>query len=285
MTAIHQKTLPNLIVIGTQKGGTTSMHYYLNQHPQIAMSRVKELNFFIQERAWEKGLEWYMSHFSSVADIHGESSPNYTAYPIFKRVPERIASVVPDAKLIYILRDPVERMISEYLHFYAEGWEDRSLEDVFAHVDNTHYHYRSQYYMQLEQYLSYFPRTQILILTQENLARQRLQALQGVFRFLGVDDSFDHSIFRISMHRTRFKRRKTPFGIRLRKNLFLQRWLQALPYRIRGPFSFVLYFPFSRKISTPVLNKELRQTVADFLQDDIHHLRENTGLTFERWSV
>lgn len=115
--------LPNLIVIGAHKCATTSLHYYLGLHPQISMSREKELNFFIKERNWYKGIEWYKSNFTTKAMIYGESSPNYTNYPFFMGVPERMCSVVPEAKLIYIVRDPIDRVISHYVHNYANSHE------------------------------------------------------------------------------------------------------------------------------------------------------------------
>ena len=123
-------TLPNLIVIGTQKGETSSLHYYLSLHPQICMSREKELNFFISERDWsnwKRGVEWYKKKFIGKAQIYGESSPNYTNYPRYDQVPKRMHSIVPEAKLVYILRDPIKRIISHYMHKYSKGKENRSL--------------------------------------------------------------------------------------------------------------------------------------------------------------
>src|ERR687898_136777 len=73
--------LPNLVVLGAQKCGTSGLHFYLDLHPEIAMSMPKELNFFIEERGWPRGTDWYMQHFDPDAPIRGESSPNYTTYP------------------------------------------------------------------------------------------------------------------------------------------------------------------------------------------------------------
>jgi len=108
--------LPNLIIIGAMKCATTSLHYYLNLHPQISMSEEKELDFFIHKNNWHKGIEWYKTNFTGNASVYGESSPNYTKYPFFNGVPERMHAVVPDAKLIYVVRDPIERIISHYIH-------------------------------------------------------------------------------------------------------------------------------------------------------------------------
>src|SRR5947208_13622101 len=97
--------LPNLVVIGAQKCGTSGLHYYLSLHPEISMSKPKELNFFIAERNYPRGLDWYRAHFDPTAKVRGESSPNYTAYPLHVGVPERMHSIVPDAKLLYLVRD------------------------------------------------------------------------------------------------------------------------------------------------------------------------------------
>ena len=159
-------TLPNLIIIGAQKCATTSLHYYLNLHPEISMSKGKELNFFVSEYNWYKGVEWYKSNFIGTARIHGESSPSYTDYPFLKGVPERMYSIVPKVKLIYILRDPIDRIISQYVQWYTRRGENRTLEDGLKHLDNTNrYIRRSKYFMQLKQYLDYFPRSNILIIT------------------------------------------------------------------------------------------------------------------------
>jgi len=91
--------LPNLIVIGAQKSGTTSLHHYLSLHPEIMMSKHKELNYFNEELNWKKGLAWYKSHFIGEAKIYGESSPHYTFYPLYKGVAQRMYSIIPEAKL------------------------------------------------------------------------------------------------------------------------------------------------------------------------------------------
>ena len=189
-------TLPNLIIIGAMKCATTSLHYYLNLHPEISMSKEKELNFFIpqydwyQRGNWHRGVEWYRSHFASTTKIQGESSPNYTYRPFFGGVAERMHAVVPGAKLIYILRDPIERIISQYIHQYAGEKEDRSISEALANFKRNFYISRSLYAMQLEEFLNFFPQSQILVITQEDLQRQRQQTLQTVFRFLNVDPAF-----------------------------------------------------------------------------------------------
>src|SRR3954451_85173 len=119
--------LPNVVVIGGLKCGTTSLHHYLNLHPQIEMSRPKELNFFVAELNWPLGTEWYASHFSRQAPVGVESSPRYTSRPRFEGVAERIRSVLGEVRLIYVVRGPIDRMLSHYLHNVGGGYEHRAL--------------------------------------------------------------------------------------------------------------------------------------------------------------
>jgi hypothetical protein len=109
-------TLPTFLGIGTVKGGSSSMYYYLKAHPMIFMSEPKELQFFVAELNWDRGLEWYERHFAGAEAFAaaGEFSPGYTQHPHLSGVPKRIASVLPDVRLVYFVRDPIERMRSHY---------------------------------------------------------------------------------------------------------------------------------------------------------------------------
>ena len=131
--------LPNLVIIGGMKCGTTSLHYYLSQHPEIYMSRDKELDFFIEEKNWHKGIEWYESQFNVQAKVIGETSPNYTCRHCFPGVPKRMNELLPDAKLIYLVRHPIKRIVAHYLHNYSEGLESRDLEETLLDSETNQY--------------------------------------------------------------------------------------------------------------------------------------------------
>ena len=193
--------LPNLIVIGAQKCGTSVLHYYLSLHPEVSMSKPKELNFFIEERNWPRGIDWYKSQFDADARVRGEASPNYTAFPQHQGVPERMASVVPDAKLIYMVRDPLERIAAHWVHNYAKRREKGTLAETLMHP-NTSYVTRSKYAMQLERFLEHYPKEQVLVFQQSELRHKRMETLRQVFDFVGVDAAFDHPRFEQERHRT-----------------------------------------------------------------------------------
>jgi hypothetical protein len=180
--------LPNLIVIGAMKCGTTALHRYLDLHPEIAMSEPKELNFFSGPTGnWHKGVGWYAARFRP-APVRGEASPGYTS-PSFPEAAERMARVVPEARLVYAVRDPVERAVSQYLHHRADGTERRPISEALLDPASQ-YLARSRYYERLEPYLARFPRERIFILAREDLASERRATLRALYRFAGVDDLF-----------------------------------------------------------------------------------------------
>ena len=284
-TSIMAKSgkLPNLIIIGAMKCATTSLYYYLSQHPQIFMSRKKELNFFVQEDNWAQGVDWYRSQFTGTAKIYGEASPHYTNYPFYSGVAERMAAVVPEAQLIYLLRDPVERTLSHYVNNFATNREHRTFAEAMADFHDNLYLNRSLYYMQLEQYLHYFPRSQILLLTQEELYAERKKTLATVFHFLAVDSSFWTEKFYRLEHRSSAKRRKTAVGLGLARLPI--RFLQYLPPHVRWQCERLLYLPFSRGVEKPHPSPELRRRLIDHFQDDSRRIQAYAGRKFAGWCV
>jgi hypothetical protein len=265
--------LPNMVIIGAQKCGTTALHYYLLQHPQVSMSQPKELNFFIEELNWRKGEDWYRRHFDPEAKIRGESSPDYTAHPWYAAVPERMHSLIPDAKLIFVVRDPVERIRAQWIHNYSNRAQSKPLGPSVLEPGST-YIPRSSYYMQLERYLQYYPLSQVLVLDQDELLGRRRESLRWVFRFLGIDDGFWHPRFRSLALETANRRRRTPLGVFLADRLPPRLWRRL---RNRAPFSY----PFEHT----EMDDELRAKLAEALHDDVARFRELTGRRFPNWSV
>jgi hypothetical protein len=188
--------LPNLIVIGAMKCATTALHRYLDAHPDIAMAAPKEMNFFVgaadrddgwHRGNWHRGLDWYAAQFPD-APVRGEASPSYTS-PSFPDAAERMARVIPDARLILLVRDPVDRAISQYRHHRAEGTERRPLDEALLDPASQ-YLDRSRYHACLAPYLERFPREHIAVCLQEDLLARRRETVARIYRFAGVDDAF-----------------------------------------------------------------------------------------------
>ena len=168
--------LPNLIVIGAAKCATNSLHSYLDAHPDIRMSTVKEPNFF-QDPDHLDRLGHYAEQFVGGAAIAGESSTVYTKYPSVPGVPESMFDLVPRARLIYIVRDPVERALSAFVEAKSHGNEPREVEEAFASLDDAVNSYTagSKYALQMSRYLLHFGREQLLILDKDELSAHPLE--------------------------------------------------------------------------------------------------------------
>ncbi len=210
---------PSFIVIGAGRSGTTSLHHYLKQHPDIFMSTPKETNFFAYDgtqpppsqanprdarnlhpvRTWEE----YRALFANASEAQaiGEASPRYLRDPA---VPGRIRRSLPEAKLVAILRDPVARAYSSYLMYVREGLETRSFAEAVRdeqhgrnrdHVSGQwHYLAVGFYYRHLARYLREFPRERILVCLHEDLCHDTRGLLKSIFGFLNVDDGFEPDV-------------------------------------------------------------------------------------------
>jgi hypothetical protein len=190
-TGEGRSTRPTFIVIGAMKAGTTSLWHHLRSHPQVFMSSTKELRYFIAERNWHLGPDWYRAQFADAGNAVavGEASPDYTLGHAFQGVPGRMADLIPDARLIYLLRDPVKRLRSHYLERLRVGDETRPPERAIR--ENPGYVRGSCYMWQLERFLDHYPRDQILLVTSESLRDSRSETLRSIFAFIGVDPGWD----------------------------------------------------------------------------------------------
>ena len=185
----HPLHRPNLFIIGAMKSGTTSLHEYLNTHPQIAMSETKEPGYFVEELSLRKGEAWYLDLFARDDRFRyrGESSTHYTKLPVYRGVAERLHRFNPDARLIYIMRDPFERLVSHYWHNVRDvvhGGELRSL--LNAVKERPDYLAFSDYALQLEPYLERFGRDALHTLTFEAMVRDPQREIDRIYRWLGL---------------------------------------------------------------------------------------------------
>jgi hypothetical protein len=189
---------PDFVIIGTQRGGTTSLYRYLSEHPHVGAALRKEVHFF--DRHYERGMDWYSAHFPmrGEAPVVGEASPYYLFDP---RVPERVRRAIPDAKFIALLRNPVDRAYSQYrmrvrrdaetLSFeeaIAKESERMSASDDPASVAWRHHSYvkRGLYAEQLERWMSVFPRERFLILKSEDFYENPERILHDTQKYLGL---------------------------------------------------------------------------------------------------
>ncbi len=280
----HAHRLPTLLVIGAAKAGTTSLHHHLDAHPEIAMAREKELHFFVGRDAWGRGINWYCRQFDASVPHRGESSVSYTAYPRHTGVPALMHSVLPGAKLLYIVRDPIQRIVSAYVHRFSDGIERRPLSEAVSQLEDNDLVERSRYHYQLEQYLPFYPLSSIHVLSLEALRADPVSVMRGVYAFVGADPDFASSALSKVWNPTSVKRRKGPVA------QFLQAVSETAPARLFTPqfrerVGKVLYRPFSTPIQRPEVDSNTQARLSEFLKPDADKLRELTGQSFREWSV
>ena len=200
-------TVPNFLVIGAAKSGTTSLYHYLKQHPQVYVSPIKETNFFAYEERPDlraegahgrarfpvKTMEEYTALFAAVTDQRaiGDVSPLYLESPV---AAERISEHIPDAKLLAILRNPIERAYSGYLMHVRDGGERRSFDEAFRDPEREHWVRASFYYEPLRRYYERFRADQIRIWLFDDFRQDNIRAVRDMFRFLDVDETFEPEV-------------------------------------------------------------------------------------------
>jgi hypothetical protein len=275
--------LPNFLIVGAAKSGTTSLYRYLRDHPQVFMAESKELKFFSSKTRWRLGPGWYARQFeaASGAVAVGEASPSYTRYPLHQGVPERVAQVIPDARLVYLVRHPIERMRSHYLHRLLQGKELAPLDD--AVTADPSYLDTSRYAMQIEQYLEWFPPEQLLVVTADALRRDRLDTLGRVCQFLGVDVGWRPRELEREYNRIGELRPQVlaPRPVVLAARLAVR---VGLPPRTARRLS---YRP-SRAVVVPdqiAFSEPVRQGLEEALRDDVARLHAHLGPGFDGWGI
>ena len=292
--------LPNFVVVGAMKAGTTSLYHYLRPHPQVFMPKIKELDFFTEGMNWERGLDWYRHQFAAApreATALGEASTVYTKFPRYQGVAERMAKVVPHARLIYVVRHPIDRIRSHYEHRVASGAETAAMED--AVFDNPIYIDYSRYALQVEQYLEHFPREQILIISSEELRHDRESTMRRVYGFLAVDAEYVAPTLGQEFYRTGQRRTYPPVVWSIRRAL-KRRFPQTkrakelvdslASRRKRVPVRSAAMID-EGALSSPStggshdLSDEARSRLDDALRDDVARLRNYMSDTFDGWGI
>ncbi len=279
--------LPDFVVIGAMKSGTTSLHYYLSLHPDIVMSNEKEPTFFTREGQWENGVDWYASQFDGEATLVGEASPDYTKFPRHAGVPARMHSVLPDAKLVYVVRDPIERLISHYVDAYSFGRVHRPLNDALDDDEGRHYVACSKYFFQIEQYLPFYDPERILVVQTEALAARRAETLSRIFSFLGADPTFSDDGFARVLYQRGEHRRKSRVGyaaVRLAEQVRRTSLGRRLPASLARPIH-AFNSATAKPVAQPELSAKRREELIAELRPDVERLREFTGDELAGWCL
>ncbi len=272
---------PDFLIVGAMKAGTTSLAAWLGAHPHVFMAAGKELHFFDQE--WDLGVDHYFDRLGTAPPgvLVGEATPSYMVRPIFI---ERMASVVPDAKLIVVLRNPVDRAWSQYNHSVERGDEARSFADVVRHeLDTDPSDWRTsgmclargRYVEQLRNLSARFERERIHVGLFDELVQAPVAFFAATCRFLGVDDGVRPPIVG-EVFNPRATVRHTPLAYLLRSGTLLDRLPSRLQRRARAMSE-------ARPENEP-LPGEMRSMLIEYFRPHNGALAEWLGVDLSEWS-
>lgn len=306
-------TMPNFLIIGAPKAGTTSLYNYLKKHPQIYLPKYKEPHFFSFEG--ESGgfdgpgeqnlldrlttdLQTYQSLFDRVKDeiAIGEASTSYLYIP---KAPERIKYYIPEVKLIAILRHPVERAYSHYLH-HRKGGNEVLLDFAKAIREETRkrkkwspfWHYKTIgfYYTHLKRYLDIFSRNQISIYLYEDLTKDPVKLIQDITNFLGVDSSWTPSLsekYNVS-GLSQIPKNEKVHELLTQENSIKSFLKLLLPFELRQKLKKQVQNINNYKPEQPYkppLLPEVRQALIAEYRDDILQLQGLLGRDLSQWLI
>lgn len=290
-------TLPNFIVIGAAKAGTTALYWYLAEHPQTAMSPVKETNYFAYGLD-EKGRLLYgdpelhrfpirtASEYERLFADAGDAVAVGEASPIYLECPQaaaRIADAIPGARIVCGLRDPVDRAYSDYLMYLRsrgmrfDPERDLTRASAWARPD-SHWMRIGRYHEMLSRYYEAFPTDRIRVFLFDDLKRDPVGVVHDLYRFLGVDDGFVPDL-------------SAPHNVGgLPKSMLLERLLTSHGIRaVAEPLIPKRTIDWARRRRTrnlrkaPALPATLRQELLDRFRDDIARTSDLIGRSLEQW--
>jgi hypothetical protein len=280
--------LPDFLILGAAKSGTTTLWAYLVRHPKIFMSELKEPEFFSRDAVYERGLQWYRGLFAGASDdqLCGEASTTYSRWPHTADAAARIAEVLQRPRFVYLMRHPIERAFSHYAHhmrFDVTMTFEEALEKDDIYVDC------SMYMRQIERYLRFFPKETFLFLEFSELRTTPDAAVRQVQAFLGVEErdlreagSLQRNVTGPDFYirdRTTQRLKKIP-GVRPLAN--------RLPQRVRDwVFGKVKASPLGQKLAAeaavPPMLPETRERLLRIFEGPNRELERFLGCEYPHW--
>lgn len=296
--------LPDFLIIGAAKAGTSSLYHYLKQHPQVYMSPVKEPKFFAlegealdfagprdQERMARGSITNFQDYCALFQDYSGEVAVGEasTLYLYSSTAAERIQHYIPHAKLIAILRNPVERAYSNYLHMIRNDTETladftQALKEEEIRIQNNwmpfwHYRQRGFYYAQLRRYYDLFDRDQIRIYLYEDLVADSPGLMRNIFQFISVDDSFCPDMS-VKHNISGVPKNKVLHNLLIRSNPLKSAIKPLLPSRMSSRIAEKVRV---RNLKKPSFDEEARLQLIETYRDDIVKLQELIDRDVSSW--
>ena len=264
--------LPDFIIIGAMKSATSTLHNQLSAQPGIFMSTPKEPNFFSDDEIYNQGLNWYTALFSDAdtEQICGESSTHYTKLPDYPETIQRLKAAIPMPKLIYVMRHPIDRLISHYMHQWSEGVISCDINQAIdRYPELVDY---SCYGMQISAYFEAFGSKSVLPLFFEDLKANKNKSLNRVGEFIGLTEPLIW-VDDLAQDNVSSQRIRRFYGYELLINSKPMAWLRKalIPQRVRDRVKQQLSMQRRPEISsaqlariTKIFDRDL-QTVGDWI--------------------
>jgi len=262
----------NFLVIGAAKSATTSLCNGLSLHPEICFSNPKEPQFFSNSN-WRLNIENYHSLFKTNAKLYGEGSTNYTKQPLFNNnIHTDIYEYNPDMKFIYIIRNPIDRIISHYIHAFNRGYETSNINTAIS--NNNHFLNLSKYYFQIHPYIEVFGRKNIKLLFFEDFSNEPQKVLNDVFSFLNIDSI---KIDKKNLHENKSFNKRT------------------LHYKYDAPDTLIKkikkifiilnhnYIKSKNIVEKPLLSTRNKEILIEALKEDIFNIEKITDRDLSQW--
>ena len=280
---------PKGFLIGAQKAGTTTLASLLNHHPQLTIGQTKEPHFFTDN--WKKGLDWYRKQYSDSPDtICLDGSTSYTMAPltegwkhrdprIYDDIPAKLHSVNPDARFIYLLRDPVARTYSGYWHDVRMGVKNEEFRTTLQ--NNPFYLDVSDYYGQLLRWLDYFPLSSFHIVLFEDMKERPHQIVNECFAFLGLppltdpipSDSAQNQSHQVGWIGRKVNKIEIAFpGLRALLKSMLPAGIKTFVNNVKAGSA-----------PLPVMAEEDRRFLVEYFRERNQNLQRLTGTPLDRW--
>ncbi|MCZ3388530.1 MAG: sulfotransferase domain-containing protein [Actinomycetia bacterium] len=276
--------LPTFLIIGAMKSGSTTLYNHLRQHPEVMLPDYKEPEFFVEEKNWSRGVDWYRSLFIGAGEVTavGEASTSYTKFTEFGGVPARIASVLPDVQLVYVLREPISRMRSMYQHQVLTRSESRPINEALLKDDR--YLGPSLYAENARRYLDYFPRDRLHFLLTDDLQKDPSAAVRGVTEFLGLPDTPDFVPTERVDLRTSDRRADRRIKSRVRGLAAVEVGFRRAPSSVQNLLRRVATRPSTASGPTE-LDPATVEVLLEKVRPDLENLTRMLGPQFDAWGL
>lgn len=274
---------PNFIVVGAPKAGTTWLYQCLKEHPEVFVSTPKELHYFSRDRCYAKGIEWYLSHFKDAQEpLIGEVCPSYM---YLEKVPARIHEWNPNVKLIFMLRNPIDRAYSEYCMQLDHGEVTKDIGQELS--PSSLIAQCGLYHQQLQDFFKFFPKEQTQILLFDDLKRDPENILQRTYDFLGVDQTYKPE----TLSRQENVRKPPPRNMSIYQPMrstylrLVKQYpeLEIFVHKIRRQGYLNLFYKMTRGGTYPKLTKEVAHKLAAFYDQDIQALSKTINRDVSYW--